>query len=76
MCLAAHDTELPGGPLKCQTSTVSPAEPGDFPLLVNATEPPSAGASGSPSIDPLPSIPLQQFIGLLGPPRADGVVRE
>ena len=35
MCLAAHDTELPGGPLKCQTFTVSPAEPGDFPLLVN-----------------------------------------
>ena len=35
MCLAAHDAELPGGPLKCQTFTVSPAEPGDFPLLVN-----------------------------------------
>ncbi len=35
MCLAAHDTKLPGGPLKCQIFTVSPVEPGDSPLLVN-----------------------------------------
>ena len=34
VCLAAHDTELPGGPLKCQTFTVTPADMGDFPFLV------------------------------------------
>ena len=39
MCLAAHDTELPGGPLKCQTFTISPAEPGDFPLVVKQDSP-------------------------------------
>jgi hypothetical protein len=30
MCLAAHDTELPDGSLKSQTSTVSPTEPGVY----------------------------------------------
>ena len=34
MCLAAYDAELPCGPLKSQTFTVSPADLGDFPLLV------------------------------------------
>ncbi len=34
MCLAFQEAELPGGPLTCQAFTVSPPEPGDFPLSV------------------------------------------
>ncbi len=30
--------------LKCQTSTVTPAEPGDFPILVNMMVCPDANA--------------------------------
>jgi len=34
VCLAAHESSLPMDSFKRQTSTATPAEPGDLPLLV------------------------------------------